>query len=167
MFFWVFLLLLHSNTTNNCLHVVAMKIAAFCYLPSVSLEFREEDLMIPPRLQPCPFCSIWHALYCLLPIYFLSSKPVTLQLTTILNYNLNKIIWEMEWAGEKPTVHVKVGLDIEHTLRYNFPSWLTQKEKCSVAHPREAVMSKGVQAIVSVPLFAYHPPLPYCFCFHW
>lgn len=60
-------------------------------------------------------------------------------------------------CGEKPTVYIKDGLDIKHTLRYNFPSWLTQKEKGTVAHPCEAVMSKGVQAIMSVSLFA-HPP---------
>lgn len=71
----------------------------------------------------------------------------------------------MERVGQKSAVHIKDGLDIKRALRYNFPSWLTQKEKGRVAHPREALMSKGVVAILSVSLFAH--PSPYYFCFHW
>ena len=66
--------------------------------------------------------------------------------------------------GQKPTVYEKDGLDTDHTLRYELPRWLMQKEKGSAAHPLEIVMNKCLQTIVSVPAFVHSL---YCLCFHW
>lgn len=105
------LLLLHSSTRNHCLCVGTVKIL----LPSSCLWFHR---VLGGAFHDSPISLLFN-LTCFVSSFTHLFSQVKSHYTAF-NYNLNKIVWEMEWVGVKPTVYVWDVLDMGDTLTCNF-----------------------------------------------